>query len=328
MTFLKTAFLTSCLSLIFTTCLIAEEPAVLPLDWEWVETPFGKPVIDRGPEGAWDHYAVDNPFVYVEEGKYYCFFEAQDVPSSNPNWHERIGLAVSEDGLNWTKQDAINPILKEGPEGNWDNPITKLPAGVVKRDGVYHLFFSGRNSEAKQVGVATATELSGPWTKLQANPILPGRTGKWDQHVTTHPSSVFQRGDEYYLLYRGMKGLFYEEAVGLAVSSDLTHWQRATSSDDQPVIPVKANVRSLAVAETANGYVGISQPEKLTERRYWLSDDLVHWQAGRQLTINASNAAETLSAPFLVDGEWTILYEQKDRIYRAVLKPVSSKEAE
>lgn len=33
----------------------------VPLDtaMTWVETPAGAPVIDRGPEGAWDHYAVD-----------------------------------------------------------------------------------------------------------------------------------------------------------------------------------------------------------------------------------------------------------------------------
>lgn len=315
-----------CLFWAIVPAVIAAEPEKLPLDWEWVETPMGKPVIDRGPEGAWDHYAVDNPFVYVEDGTYYCFFEAQDVPGSNPKWHERIGLAISKDGLNWTKQDDLNPILKEGPEGNWDNPITKLPSGVVKQDGRYYLFFSGRNSEAKQVGVATATQLTGPWTKVPENPILPGRPGKWDQHVTTHPSPVFKRGDSYYLLYRGMKGLFYEEGVGLAVSSDLIHWNRADSSNDQPVIPVKANVRSLAVAETADGYVGISQPEKLAERRYWLSDDLIHWQPGRSLTINASTAAETLTNPFLVNGEWTILYEQQDRIYRAILKPVSNSE--
>ncbi|QDU82795.1 Glycosyl hydrolases family 43 [Polystyrenella longa] len=310
-----------CLLMLCISVGVAAEPAELPLDWEWVETPFGKPVVDRGPEGAWDHYAVDNPYVYAEDGKYYCFFEAQDIPGSQPDWHERIGLAISEDGLNWLKQDATNPILKEGPAGAWDNPITKLPAGVVKRDGLYYLFFSGRNSEAKQVGVATAKQLTGPWTKSKDNPVLPRRVGKWDQFVTTHPSPVFQRGDEYFLLYRGMKGLFFDEAVGLAVSKDLVHWERASESNTQPVIPVKANVRSLAAAETSAGYVGISQPEKLTERRYWQSNDLVNWEAGRSITIKASVAAETLSAPFQAKGQWIILYEQKDRIYRAVLTP-------
>jgi lipoyl(octanoyl) transferase len=32
----------------------------------WLEDPPGRPVIDRGPAGAWDHVAVDNPFVYRE----------------------------------------------------------------------------------------------------------------------------------------------------------------------------------------------------------------------------------------------------------------------
>ena len=68
----------------------------------WIETPMGKPVIDRGSEGRWDFTAVDNPYVFVENDHYYCFFEAQDTKESN--WHERIGLAVSEDGVHWKKQ--------------------------------------------------------------------------------------------------------------------------------------------------------------------------------------------------------------------------------
>ena len=37
--------------------------SALPREGRWIETPAGEPVIDRGPSGAWDHYAVDNPFV-------------------------------------------------------------------------------------------------------------------------------------------------------------------------------------------------------------------------------------------------------------------------
>ena len=40
----------------------------------WIDTPMGKPVIDRGSDGSWAFTAVDNPYVFVEINRYYCFF--------------------------------------------------------------------------------------------------------------------------------------------------------------------------------------------------------------------------------------------------------------
>ncbi len=306
---------------LWTGIVLAEEAPEFHLDWEWVETPFGKPVIDRGATGAWDHYAVDNPYVYTEGNKLYCFFEAQDVPSSAPLWHEQIGIAVSDDGIHWTKSDKTNPILQAGAAGSWDHPIAKLPAGVVKRDGVYHLFYSGRNKITKQIGLATATRLEGPWIKSKRNPVIPSRPDHWDRMMSTHPSPVFEVNGKFYLLFRGMQAMSVKEGVGVAASSDLLNWKRIPESDQQPAIPIAAQIQSLAMAQTKNGFVGICQPVKLKERRYWFSKDLVHWKPGPFVKVKASRQAETLSNPFFVNGQWNVLYEQKDRIYRAVLQP-------
>ncbi len=296
------------------------EPKI-DFDWTWVETPFGKPVIDRGPVGEWDHAAVDNPYVYVEDGRYYCFFEAQDTKVRG--WHERIGVAVSLDGVSWSKQ-RDNPILDVGPAGAWDGVVAKLPAGVNKRDGVYHLFYSGRdNSNSKQtnkaIGLATATSLTGPWVKHKENPILAGRGDHWDRHTTTLPAAVFQRDENYWLLYRGMKGLYYDQGLGGAVSRDMVNWKPIPQVQKRPLIPTSEEVASIAVAFAGGKYVGISQPLKLSGRRYWSSADLVTWKKGPAVKFKTSAQAETLSNPFLIDGKWNILYEQGDRIYRAVL---------
>ena len=64
----------------------------------------------------------------------------------------------------------------------------------------------------------------------------------------------------------------------------------------------------------------------LSQRRYWTSPDLRGWEKGPLVKFRASAQAETLSNPFLVNGQWTVLYEQKDRIYRAVLQSASVKE--
>jgi hypothetical protein len=123
----------------------------------------------------------------------------------------------------------------------------------------------------------------------------------------------------------GMERRYAQQGVGLAVSTDLLHWQRSPSS---PVIPASEEIASLAIARSEQGFVAISQPMDLKRRSYWLSNDLQQWQKGPPVNFRASIDAETLSNPFLFDGRWTVLYEQKDRIYRAVLHPPTGQKGE
>ena len=286
----------------------------------WVETPWATPVIDRGMVGTWDHMAVDNPYVHAEGNRFFCFYEAQDKPIANGG-REAFGLAVSQDGNTWRKLSG-NPILTTGAVDAWDHVVAKLPTGVIKRNSLYHLFYSGRDSRTKQIGLATARQLTGPWTKSPDNPVLRSRVGKWDQVLSTHPAPVFEVAGRYHLLFRGMERRYKHQGLGLAVSSDLIDWKR---SAETPLIPVSEEIASLAVARVNDGFVAISQPMNLQNRRYWFSDDLKQWRKGPPVSFRASIQAETLSNPFLSDGRWTVLYEQKDRIYRAVLQPANRK---
>jgi predicted GH43/DUF377 family glycosyl hydrolase len=289
----------------------------------WTEEPAGEPVIDRGPAGAWDHYAVDNPFVFVEDGVFTCFYEGQDKPFPQGG-HERAGLATSRDGLHWEKWKG-NPVLDVGPAGAWDSRVAKLP--VVSRHGdTYYLFYSGRDSqnkrdtENKNIGVATSKDLR-TWTKYSGNPVLSGRPDAWDRQLSTYPAAVVQRGAKYHLLYRGMQSYYKKQACGIAVSDDLLHWARAS---DGPVIPPEEEVASLAVAPMGDVYFGMNQPVPSVPalapgRACWVSRDLHTWRKCGQARFTGG-AVDTCSNPFYSGGAWTVVYEQKDRIYRAVWK--------
>lgn len=275
----------------------------------WVETPAGRPVIDRGPEGSWDHYAVDNPYVLVDGEELCCFYEAQDKPFEQGGG-ERVGLAISRDGIHWKKAEE-NPILDVGPPGAWDSVVAKLPA-VTKFDGTYYMFYSGRDGKTKQIGLATSSDRI-HWKKLASNPVLASRPDRWDRFLSTYPSPVFVRGDRFFMVYRGMTSLYKNQAVGLAVSENLVDWSRAV---DEPVIPVGEDIASLAVARVGGEYVGISQSPS---KRFWLSKDLRTWTQGRPVKFTGPRV-DTLSNPFLAGGQWCVVYEQQDRIYRAVLE--------
>ncbi len=273
----------------------------------WEEAPKASPVIDRGPEGAWDHYAVDNPFLLEVDGTLYCFYEGQDKPL-NESGHERIGLAVSRDGLHW-KKHAANPILGVGEAGAFDSVVAKLPV-VISVDGTYYLFYSGRDDKTKQIGLATSTNLT-TWTKHPGNPVLPSRAQRWDRFISTYPAPPMKHDGRYYLLYRGMASLYKKQGAGLAVSDDLVHWKRAV---DEPVITVAKEIASFAVSPDGEGYAGIAQAPT---RCYWRSDDLRHWMPGMTPRFTG-HRVDTLSNPVWFRGDWMIVYEQEDRIYRAV----------
>jgi len=275
----------------------------------WLERPAGRPVIDRGPNGAWDHYAVDNPFLLLEGDKLYCFYEGQDKPFRNGG-HERVGLAVSDDGLHWRKCDA-NPILDVGPHGAWDSEVAKIPC-VTKHAGQYWLFYTGRATAGgtMHIGLATSSDLR-RWQKVP-EPVLRSRPDRWDRVLSTHAAPVLRVGGRFLLLYRGMLRRYAAQGVGLAASTDLKHWRRAR---EEPVIGPDNEIYSLAVARSAGRFIAIAQSPG---RRYWFSRDLVHWRSGPQARFSGPHV-ETVSNPVFFRGRWIVLYEQRDRIYRAEL---------
>ncbi len=288
----------------------SEGPSLALLDsGVWVEDPLGEPVIDRGPDGAWDHVAVDNPFVIEDDGVFYCYFEAENVDGQ-----EQVGLATSTDLRAWTKHGE-NPVLPAGPAGAWDHMAAKLP--VVGRHGdTFSMLYTGKDGRGNgAIGLATSEDgLS--WTKSGDGPVLPGRPGLWDPILTTCPS-LARRGGRYHAIYRGMTGFYTDQRLGLMTSLDLRTWRRP----DEPLAGLDG-IYSLATCATPidGTYVALSQ--KAHVERVYLSDDLRTWQPGPEARFYPG-PIDTPSAPIIHDGRLWILYEKQDRIYRARLSPAS-----
>jgi len=92
-------------------------------------------VVSRGPSGSWESLAVEKPSVIYYNGKYYMFYIGWD---SSLNC--RIGLATSNDGINFTKY-ANNPIL-EDPEGTGR---INAPSVIRWKDGNFYMWAYNRN---------------------------------------------------------------------------------------------------------------------------------------------------------------------------------------
>ncbi len=82
----------------------------------WTKHPTN-PVLLAGPSGSWDEYRVwPSSGVVVKDNKFVMLYTGVTFanPSSGP-----IGLAISDDGINWQKDNA-NPVLLAGDQGSWD----------------------------------------------------------------------------------------------------------------------------------------------------------------------------------------------------------------
>ena len=132
--------------------------------------PLSSPVLAPGNYGQWDDLRVATGAVIKEAGIYKMYYSGFSDQYSN--WD--IGLATSPDGINWTKYSG-NPVIY-GNSG-WEFQV--VATSILKIDGIYFLYYYGKNSPEYKIGLATSTDGIN-WTKYQGNPILvpssPGNT--------------------------------------------------------------------------------------------------------------------------------------------------------
>ncbi|MFO7445921.1 MAG: hypothetical protein R6W90_06110 [Ignavibacteriaceae bacterium] len=180
------------------------------LNWT---TPVQNPVMFPGNYGSWDATAAIAGAVIKEDNVYKMYYVGWNDQYSN--WH--IGLATSVDGISWTKLPV--PVIY-GTSG-WEYQI--IPSTVLKIDGVYYLYYYGRNYPQARIGLAFSYDGIN-WTKYSGNPILTP-TEAWEGQGVYHPS-VIKEGNIFRMVYSCTPA----NAFGLATSSDGKNWIKQTSN--------------------------------------------------------------------------------------------------
>jgi predicted GH43/DUF377 family glycosyl hydrolase len=145
----------------------------------------------------------------------------------------QIGHATSADGITWTKDTANNPILTKSGSG-WDDYNVCVPV-VWKEESTWYMLYRGRYSgdNAQKIGLATAVEPGGPWTKYASNPVLSGSEA-WEigssSQSTIDPWGIIKVDGTYYLYYSTISPANYNRSVGVATSTDLHTWTKYGSN--------------------------------------------------------------------------------------------------
>jgi predicted GH43/DUF377 family glycosyl hydrolase len=142
--------------------------------------------------------------VIMQNGQYYLYYYGLGVSDA------KIGLAISSDGINFTKY-AENPILQK--TDNWEGAGVYHPS-VIKDGEVFKMIYSGRNADA----FGAAISIDGKkWIKSSTNPFFKGINtyNNWGKGSVAY-SSLLKIEDQYRIYYSGYEsGSKYN--IGVAV---------------------------------------------------------------------------------------------------------------
>ena len=110
---------------------------------------------------------IDNSLFIDDDGKPYLFFDRF-------NDGLNIWVAELEDNLIDIKPETMHACIHVSQD--WEQIWPRVNEGsfVIKKNGVYYMNYSANSYESPfyGVGVATAKNIFGPWTKYIGNPIL------------------------------------------------------------------------------------------------------------------------------------------------------------
>lgn len=183
------------------------------------------PVLKVG-NNTWDNFEVEGPtIIKLANGTYNMWYEGEDTTY----YPDRMGLATSVDGINWTK----NPVpVINGAANTWEHYGVAEPAIII--DGAtYKMWYSsGSPPPNTVVSLGYATSPDGVnWTKHTANPVMTaGPAGSFDEKAVLSPH-VIKDSNIYKMWYTGWDNSPLNlNRIGYATSTDGINWTKFSSN--------------------------------------------------------------------------------------------------
>jgi predicted GH43/DUF377 family glycosyl hydrolase len=234
--------------LIFAACGVSQNKEVAQAAWsfkEFVKVDSVNPILvpDRNfifncpvEKGMvhWQSKNVLNPTAFVKDGKVHLLYRAQDSAMTS-----RLGLAISEDGIHFTKQPApiFFPAADSFLKYEWKGGVED-PRIVAMPDSGYLLTYTSYDGKTARLCFATTYDLV-HWQKR--GPVL--QSSKYINNWSKSGAIVVEQVGEKmvakkingkYWMYFGDTDLF------MATSTDLLHWEALENDESKKLVSVLA----------------------------------------------------------------------------------------
>lgn len=159
------------------------------------------PLLEYSPD---EPFTMSGPKVRFFNGRYYLFYIAGDswvLKDGRPEISHKIRMAISDDGMHWTKQHRT--LVPD----RWGEDESQASPDVFFADGRFHMFFCGwvprdfRHTRSRKIGYAWSTDLFN-WTRDDASAGIDISNEGFDNEMVAYPH-VFALDGRTWMLYLG-----------------------------------------------------------------------------------------------------------------------------
>lgn len=177
---------------------------------------------------AWESKDLFNPTSIEVDGKIALLYRAEDSTGIGIwNGTSRIGIAWSEDGVNFKKED--KPVLE--PSEPYELPGGCEDPRVVKIEDTFYLTYTAYDGKTARLCMASSKDL---YNWIKHGPLFPDLG--WTKAGVIVPQKI---NGKYYMF-------FGEHGVWLASSPDLLNWELV---QEDHILPLRQNMFENNVTE-------------------------------------------------------------------------------
>ncbi len=154
------------------------------------------------------------PHLMEHNGTWYIFYGDRSVPAPYP-------ISVASSSSVSGPYVKIGEVLQAGASGTWEDARVDEPYVLQRGDGTWILIYMGdAGGNVEQIGYATASSITGPYTKYSGNPCIPfGPAGSYDAGTVADPW-VYEYQGVYYIGYTVSPTTSSPWQTALATTSD------------------------------------------------------------------------------------------------------------
>jgi len=156
--------------------------------------------------------------------KYGTIFDVSVVRVKGEYWmynswrpKKSVALSKSKDGVNWGEPVIVLPPTDSGWEIQTNRP------GVVYRDGVFHMWYTGQAKSRSRIGYATS--IDGVSFTRRAKPVLEAEAA-WEKTSVMCPHVEWDVEKEVFRMWYSGGEDYEPDAIGYSTSTDGVSWKK------------------------------------------------------------------------------------------------------
>src|SRR5271169_5077460 len=137
------------------------------------------------------------------------------------SWRPKASVALveSQDGFHWSKPVVV---LQPNKTSGWEDDVNR-PV-VIKRAGLYHMWFTGQSGNRSAIGCATSTD-GVVWKRASEKPVMRAEQ-PWEKSAVMCPDVIWDDHERLYKMWYSGGEQYEPDAIGCATSRDGLTWRK------------------------------------------------------------------------------------------------------